>query len=270
MFDQVYLSEIQDPYVNLSLEQRLLEELVPNERRLLIYINQPCVVIGRFQNPLQECDLSFMKEQGIDWIRRQSGGGTVYHDLGNINLCFLNGARELQKADHQEYLVKVLRQFDFHAKISGRSDVLVEYKGLDYKISGSAFKQKRDRSFHHATLLYDADKAALKKCLAPKLKIQNSRSIPSNPHPTINLKQITPQLELSQLMTGLTQGHTVQNLDAKTVLSMVSTDYLQSLKTWEWKWGEIPVFDLHHEGQVISFQKAQTVDGIKINEFLGL
>ena len=94
---EVHIIESTDIYLNLALEQKLFLSMNPGEPRLLMWKNQPAIVMGRFQNPWLECDLAKMRRQGVSLARRQSGGGTVYHDLGNMNICFMDWNEEYSK-----------------------------------------------------------------------------------------------------------------------------------------------------------------------------
>jgi lipoate-protein ligase A len=94
LFPKLFLSTFDDPYINLSIENQLLLNIRPDERILFLYNNQESVVLGRFQNPWLECNLKKISERKINLVRRQSGGGCVYHDKGNLNFSFLYPEKE--------------------------------------------------------------------------------------------------------------------------------------------------------------------------------
>jgi len=94
---KIFRSNIFNPYDNLAIENALLTKILPGEKYLFIYSNTPSIVMGRFQNPWLECDIQKIQQDEINFVRRQSGGGCVYHDLNNINFSFIQGKREHDK-----------------------------------------------------------------------------------------------------------------------------------------------------------------------------
>lgn len=243
-------SKLSNPYENLSIEHKLIEEIKPNQVILLVYSNEPSVVMGRFQNPWLECDVNKIYQDKVHMVRRQSGGGCVYHDLGNLNFCFIHPQRELQKESNNQIIIKTLRSFDIKAFASGRSDLLVD-DHKTYKFSGSAFKQKKDRSFHHGTLLINSDLKALNTYLKPsKLQIEGSKSIKSNPSEVINLSQLNSEVTQNNLINVLKKSFAdfyqseVQNI---VLDSRLKGGYFKTLTSWEWMWGETPQFILSYQ-----------------------
>jgi lipoate-protein ligase A len=245
--------------MNLALEQAILESLVDGEKVLLVYKNTPCVVMGRFQNPWLECELDSIHEAKVDLVRRQSGGGSVYHDLNNLNFCFLQKDREHQKVINNEIIISALHSLKIPAYQSERSDLLVDSNGVR-KFSGSAFKQKKDRSFHHGTLLIDSDLTRLNQYLHSKqynIKTNSTKSVRSN---VINLKEISRDLNVEKLCIALfTSLENYFSLRCESLTESnyeISQDYYNQLKTWKWIFGETPVFEMISEdGLVLKIKK---------------
>ena len=152
---KVFLSDSTDPWFNLATEDWIFRDMDPSYQVLFLWRNAETVVIGRFQNPWTECDVEKMEADGIKLARRQSGGGAVFHDLGNTNFTFLSGADEYDKERNNRIITDALARFGITAEPSGRNDIIVEGR----KVSGSAFKKKRDRAFHHGTMLINAARA---------------------------------------------------------------------------------------------------------------
>src|SRR5690554_4111075 len=145
-----------DPYYNLALEEYLLksDKIPPN--LVWLWQNRPAVIVGRNQNTVEEINLKVIKEKKIDVVRRISGGGAVYHDLGNINFTFITSAlgnSEDLFRRFTEPVIAALREMGVPAVFSGRNDIVVNGK----KISGNAQAYYQRRMYHHGTLLFDTD-----------------------------------------------------------------------------------------------------------------
>ncbi|KAG2418457.1 hypothetical protein HFD88_001558 [Aspergillus terreus] len=165
---QLYQSLSTDPYVNLSIEHFLLEHAPPDSSILFLYINRPCVVIGRNQNPWLETNLQALyNDRGTDttptdsdvlFVRRRSGGGAVFHDEGNLNYSVISPRNTFTRNKHAEMVVQALHRIGAtHARVNDRHDIVLPIDdGQPRKISGSAFKLTRHRALHHGTCLLDS------------------------------------------------------------------------------------------------------------------
>ncbi len=195
----LYLSLLHNPYHNLALEADLHRSI--DAPTLFLYVNSPCVVIGRAQNPWLEADIAFLEQAQIPLVRRQSGGGTVVHDLGNLNFSFISPKADYDKALHLQIVQAALEGFGIKTTLNARHDILLDGK----KISGSAFRENRLNCFHHGTLLVHADLARLCQALAaPELNIK-SNAIRSVKSPVINLRDRLPTLTIEQVQDALIQ-----------------------------------------------------------------
>ena len=144
-----------DPAINLALEEYIFRQL-PENNYLLFYINEPSIIIGKNQNTLEEINADYVKEKGIHVVRRMSGGGAVYHDLGNLNFSFImkdDGSSFHNFKKFTEPVVKVLQQLGVDAELSGRNDIQVG----EQKISGNAQFHSRGKIISHGTLLFNSD-----------------------------------------------------------------------------------------------------------------
>ena len=186
---QIYLSRSHDPYYNLSLEQYLVNEAFPQSTILLLYTNDPCVVLGRYQNPWVEVDHRALrriqlsadngKPKEIPLLRRRSGGGTVFHDRQNLNYCVIWPASVLDRMKHAKVVTRAIRKFNPRARVNERHDIVLDHGSLTHdlgneaseevsgyevgkdellkypplKVSGSAFRQTKGRALHHGTCL---------------------------------------------------------------------------------------------------------------------
>lgn len=142
-----------NPYLNLAFESYLMSRPAPRQNLLLLYRNAPSVVVGRHQNIHAECNLRLMQEHGVVPVRRVSGGGAVYHDLGNVNIAFLGPAEQYDQEANYHVVLEALHSLGFAVERNERNDLLLDGK----KISGSAFRHSGGTSLHHLTLLVAPD-----------------------------------------------------------------------------------------------------------------
>lgn len=199
MQKRVFVSLLTNPYLNLALENSILESI--DAPALFLYQNAPSVVIGRAQNPWIEADIRFLHANHIPLVRRQSGGGTVVHDIGNLNFSFLSPKAYFDKEANIKSVQHALLTLGLQVDIADRCDLFVK----DNKISGSAFRETRQNCFHHGTLLIHSDLDFLKRCLkVPAHKIV-SKSIPSRRSSVINLCTLQASLTIEQVKNALIQ-----------------------------------------------------------------
>ena len=158
---------------NLAAEQYVFDEL-PNDRSyLMLWQNKNAIIVGKYQNTVAEINAEYVKERGIQVVRRLSGGGAVYHDLGNLNFSFITDASGSGKIDFQGFclpVIRILRSFGVPAELNGRNDLTVEGK----KFSGNAQYIRKGRVLHHGTILFDSDLEAVGRALqADTEKLEN-------------------------------------------------------------------------------------------------
>ncbi len=194
----LYFLPDHDPLTNLVLEELLFENLKPGQEIYLVYINSPCVVIGRHQNPWKETKPALLQKRGIPLLRRISGGGTVWHDLGNINFCWM-GPKHVYHRDVVDGWVRLtLASFGISFDISNKGDYL--YKGA--KFSGNAFAFRSDRAMHHGTLLVSSHIQTLEEFMGG-IQIVHSLGVPSRPAVVMNLVEINSRLDVGSLAAAL-------------------------------------------------------------------
>ena len=229
-----------DPYLNLALEEYLLRQAI-DQPVLLFYINEPAVIIGRNQNTLDEIDPDYIKAQGIHVVRRLSGGGAVFHDLGNLNFSFITPGREdlHNFAKFTDPVIAVLHQLGIAAELRGKSDIFAH----DRKISGNAQYVAQRSMFSHGTLLFDTDIATMLKALNPRQEPVEPRAVQSVRNFVTNIRELLAEdMDIhtfrQRLLTGLFADGPVAEyeLDAddwQAVAKLADERY----RTWEWNYG---------------------------------
>ncbi|GAV04116.1 hypothetical protein RvY_14444-2 [Ramazzottius varieornatus] len=198
---RVLISKSHNIYLNLAWEDWLYRNFdFTKASLLLMWRNTPCVVIGRYQNPWKECNVSMMADAGILLARRHSGGGTVYHDMGNLNFSFMTERNLYNRKTNLHFIVKVLQDvYGIRAVVSPRDDIVVNEK---LKVSGTAAKLGRKAAYHHCTLLCNVEKEHLRAVLKPNNKGIQTTASESVPSPTVNLAEIAPALTCEALMNS--------------------------------------------------------------------
>lgn len=245
-----YISSSNDPYFNLSLEQCLYSRIGQNERILYLWRNAEVVVIGRFQNPWTECDVDKMKKDCIKLMRRHSGGGAVYQDLGNLCFTLITGNDfdpNMQKELNNDFIVSALKNLSIDAVASGRNDILVGEK----KISGAAFQVQRGCLMHHGTLLIDADLNGLQSYLNPSKYKLESKGIKSVRSRVGNLVEFNEKVDV-ELMIEVLKATYQEVFGAFDAVEVVGDELLNSsvelrhecemLSSWDWLYGKTPEF----------------------------
>ena len=241
------LSETNDPFFNLATEDWIFKDMSPEEHILFLWRNNKTVVIGRNQNPWAECNLKKMEENNIHLVRRQSGGGAVFQDLGNTNFTFLSSRSEYNRKRNFDIIINALSKFGIKAEQSGRNDILVDGK----KVSGSAFKENPDRAFHHGTLLINVNLRELAEYLTPNPKKLLAKGTTSVRSRVANLTEFNKELSHNNLTEAIIEEffktydaekkiETLNNEDLQNISEL--NKYYQLLKSHEWRFGETPQF----------------------------
>lgn len=237
----------QDPFYNLAFEEYVLSRRT-EEDYLLLWQNDSTVVIGRNQNAEEEIDRAFVERHGIRVVRRTTGGGAVYHDLGNLNYSFITGAGDRAELAMERFtlpVVNALRGLGLQAESSGRNDILVEGR----KVSGTAQRLLNGRILHHGTLLFDADPGMVAGALRVDPEKFRSKSAKSVRSRVGNIREFLPNdMDLpafwAYLKTALAgEGFATGALTANE-LQAVEALKREKYDTWEWNFGRSPAYGM--------------------------
>lgn len=184
----IFISQEHDIHFNLAFEKYLVEEFDKNSNVLFLWQNNPVVVIGRYQNPWEECNLNEMSKDNVALARRSSGGGAVYQDLGNICFTIIAPFEDSDKARNFSIVIKALNMMGLNASVSGRNDIIINEK----KVSGSAFQTTKGRFCHHGTMLISTNLLKLSSYLTPNKHKMESHGVKSVESRVANLSQFYP------------------------------------------------------------------------------
>lgn len=247
-----------NPRLNLAIETYLLKEKHFDDTVLLFYINEPSVIIGRNQNTIEEINPSYIEEHDIQVVRRLSGGGAVYHDLGNLNFSFIMP----ENNDFMDFktltkpIIDALHELGVtQAEMSGRNDLLIDGK----KFSGNAMYKTNGRMFCHGTLMFDSQLDVVSEALKVRKDKIESKGIKSVRSRVTNIKPYLPR-EFQDMTTEdfeealLKQLFHTESVDRIPVYLLTNDDWQrihqiadEYYNSWEWNYGKSPDFSIKKE-----------------------
>jgi len=239
-----------DPKLNLALEEYALRNFDASTDYLLFYINKPSIIIGRNQNTLEEINQEYIDANNIEVVRRISGGGAVYHDLGNLNFSFITNHDGKSISNFKKFtapVIRVLNNMGVTAELKGRNDILVDEK----KISGTAQFSTGKRMISHGTLLFDTDMGEVSKALQVKMSKIQSKGHKSVRSRVANISEflktpITMDDFKQQLLNGLFEAREHFEIHKLTEAEWKAVHQLKAEKydLWEWNYGRSPKFNI--------------------------
>lgn len=200
-----------NPYINLALEEVLLNQIEDDELILYLWQNQNTIVIGYNQNPYIECYMEPIENNEVILARRLSGGGAVYHDLGNLNFTFIGKDSVFDISKNNQIILEALASLNIDATISGRNDLTIN--GL--KFSGHAYYQKQQKQYHHGTIMVHVDKEKLSTYLKPHLSKLQSHQVKSVKSRVMNLVDVQASIRIDDVSKALIQAFSKVYSEAK-------------------------------------------------------
>ncbi|WP_285767632.1 lipoate--protein ligase [Peribacillus sp. SI8-4] len=243
---------ITDPRINLAIEEYALKHLDIDETYLLFYINRPSIIIGRNQNTIEEINADYVDGNGITVVRRLSGGGAVYHDLGNLNFSFItkdDGDSFHNFKKFTQPVVETLEKLGIQAELSGRNDILAEGK----KISGNAMFSTKGRMFSHGTLLFQSEMDHIVSALKVKKDKIESKGIKSIRSRVANIAEFLKEPMSIEEFRSFLLENIFKDSGKVTEYVLTEEDWAQIHKiseeryqSWEWNYGKSPKFNLQN------------------------
>jgi len=240
------ISKSSNPCFNLATEDYFLKN--SNEEHFLIYMNEPCIVVGKHQNLLAEINLRFALENKIRLARRISGGGTVYQDINNLNFSFIHNSVNMEKMNFRKFtypVLEALKNMGLDVEFSGRNDLLIDNK----KISGNAMHIFKNRVLSHGTLLYNTDLTHLSAALKNTPQKYFDKSIKSVRSNVTNIYDyMVNPLSMSEfsdtLFDNIVKKTTDSEIKPLSAMEVESITQISKEKygTWEWIYGYSPKY----------------------------
>lgn len=235
-----------NPFFNIAAEEYLLKNF--SDDIFMIYRNSPSVIVGKHQNALAEVDFSYLKAHNIELVRRLSGGGAVYHDLGNVNFTFIRNGSVGSMVDFKGFtkpIIDYLKTLGLNAGFGGHNSIMVN----SFKVSGNAEHIYRNRVLHHGTLLFNANLNQLEKCLYTNRERFTDRAVRSVRANVANIltllnNPISNETFATNLFNFISSSlkaklYKLNNFDTESINSLVTTRY----KTNEWNLGYSPKYE---------------------------
>lgn len=233
-----------DPWYNLALEEHLLGTVRTDECIFYLWQNQHTVVIGKNQNAWRECRTDQLEQEGGKLARRSSGGGAVYHDLGNLNFTFVMERKNYDLHRQMNVILQAVNSFGLNAEFSGRNDLLLNGQ----KFSGNAFLQRPKAALHHGTILMHVDMSKLSRYLQVSTEKMQAKGIESVRSRVTNLcdhRDISLEEMQNALIQSFSNEYTVPEILTPDDFDQAAIDETyRQYSSWEWIYGKTPKFDI--------------------------
>lgn len=246
---QIYIGNSLNVYENLATEKLLLDGVEKDSVILYLWQNENTIVIGKNQNAWAECKIDAIKADNVNLSRRLSGGGAVFHDIGNLNFTFIALAENYDLARQMLVIKKACAMAGIETELSGRNDILANGK----KFSGNAFYNSKGNSYHHGTLLISADMNKMGKYLTPSKSKLQSKGVKSVESRVVNLSELCPDLTVDKMRKNMIlAAEDVYGLKAKKMPEIDSSEkekITELYGSWDYIYGTSIPADFVCEGR---------------------
>lgn len=244
MSNYIYSAPTGDGWLNLARDGYFLENNKKGDVVLYFYVNKNAVIIGRNQNAWKECSIANMDADGVQLVRRHSGGGAVFHDNGNLNFSFITDEKHYDLNRQMRVILNAVSKLGLKAELSGRNDITVDGK----KFSGNAFSLAKGNRSHHGTILVNADLTKLSNYLCVSKEKMRSKGIDSVRARVCNLCELSSGLTVEAMRRLVIEsfieeyGAASEYVFDGTALAEVE-ERRERHASWEWRFGKTPQFD---------------------------
>lgn len=244
MSNYIYSAPTGDGWLNLARDGYFLENNKKGDVILYFYVNKNAVIIGRNQNAWKECNIANMDADGVQLVRRHSGGGAVFHDNGNLNFSFITDEKHYDLNRQMRVILNAVSKLGLKAELSGRNDITVDGK----KFSGNAFSLAKGNRSHHGTILVNADLTKLSNYLCVSKEKMRSKGIDSVRARVCNICELSSGLTVEAMRRLVIEsfieeyGAASEYVFDGTALAEVE-ERRERLASWEWRFGKTPQFD---------------------------
>lgn len=243
---RIYRATGVDPFENLAIEEYLLQTTPADSCTLYLWQNQNTVVIGQNQNPWAECRVNLLESENGKLSRRLSGGGAVFHDLGNLNFTFLTAQDNYDLDKQLSVIQRACAMSGITAVKSGRNDLLADGR----KFSGNAFFHRQGKSYHHGTLLINADMERLQRYLSPPKAKLESKGISSVRSRVVNLQELSPELDIAKMKNYMEAAFAEVYGLSPQVIAIEDPDQVETIRqrisSWDYRFGKALAFSVEY------------------------
>ena len=244
-----------DPAWNLALEEYVFSHMDTREEYFMLWQNHNTVVIGKNQNTIAEINTDYVKEKNITVVRRLSGGGAVYHDMGNLNFSFIADAQNMNEINFKRFclpVVETLLSMGVPAEVNGRNDMVIAGK----KFSGNAQYTKNDRVLHHGTLMFCSDLGVVSAALKPNKTKLETKGIASVSSRVCNISEFLPEdVTLEQFRNRLKRNIMGTDDPVPYAFTQEDLDKIEAIRQsryalWDWNYGFSPRYKIQKERRI--------------------
>lgn len=239
-----------NPWYNLAFEEYCFKNLSRDDDYVILWINGPAIIVGKNQNTIEEINPEYVKEHDIKIVRRVTGGGAVYHDLGNLNFSIITDVVGTEKIDFGKINIPILKSLEklgIHAELSGRNDLTLDGK----KFSGIAQSVWKKRILNHGTILFDTDLSVLSNALNVKKDKIESKGVKSVKSRVTNIRPyLTQDVDILTFKDLLLKSiFALENLEldeyilSESEQAEINKLFEEKYSTWDWNYGESPNFN---------------------------